>query len=82
MKCLVIANRYHRLGWLVACRRKAAAAVRRVFARLEQAFDDFAQVPYRDFRTLRELQQMLDELEDLNGAPGKALLARRDPAGG
>ena len=54
-----------------------------MFARLEQAFDDFAQVPYHNFRTLRELQQMLDELEDSSDAPGeKALLARRNPAGG
>jgi hypothetical protein len=60
----------YRVDWLVACGRKAPAAVRRLFARLEQAFANFARVPYHDARTLRELEQMLDDLEDLTGAPG------------
>lgn len=57
----------YRVDWLVACGREAPAAVRRLLARLGQAFANFAQVPYHDARTLRELEQMLDELEDLPG---------------
>jgi hypothetical protein len=59
----------YRVHWLVACGRKAPAAVRALYSRLEQAFANFAQVPNHDVRTLRELEQMLDDLEDLTGAP-------------
>jgi hypothetical protein len=44
--------------------RKAPAAVSRLFARLEQAFAHFAQVPYPDARSLRELEQVSDDLTD------------------
>jgi hypothetical protein len=54
----------YRVDWLASCVRKASAAVRRVFARLEQAFADFAQVPHHDAHALRELEQMLDDLGD------------------
>ena len=54
----------YRVDSLAACVRKAPAAVRRLLARLEQAFANFAQVPCPDARTLRELEQMLDELVD------------------
>jgi hypothetical protein len=50
--------------------RKVPAAVRALYSRLEQAFACFAQVPYHGARTLRELEQMLVDLEDLTGAPG------------
>lgn len=60
----------YRVDWLVACGRKVPAAVRALYSRLEQAFANFAQVPYHDARTLRELEQMLDGLKDLTGAPG------------
>jgi hypothetical protein len=43
--------------------------VRALYSRLEQAFANFAQVPYHDAHTLRELEQMLDDLEGLTGAP-------------
>jgi hypothetical protein len=59
----------YRVDWLVGCGHKAPAAVRRLFARLEQAFAKFAQVPCHDARTLRELEQMLDDIEELTGAP-------------
>jgi hypothetical protein len=56
---------FSRMWWcVIANKRKVPAAVRRVFARLEQAFANFAQVPFRDGRTLRELEQMSDDLED------------------
>jgi hypothetical protein len=58
----------YRVDWLVACGHKAPAAVRALYSRLEQVFANFAQVPYRNTRTLRELEQMLDDLEDLTGA--------------
>jgi hypothetical protein len=61
MEWCVIANR---VDWLAACVRKAPTAVRRLFARLEQAFANFAQVAHHDARTLRELEQMLDDLAD------------------
>jgi hypothetical protein len=57
------------VDWFVACERKAHGAVRGLCARLEQTFADFARVPHRGARTLRELEQMLDDLEDLSGAP-------------
>jgi len=60
----------YRVDWLAACVRKAISAVRALHSRLEQAFANFAQVPYHGARTLRELEQMLDDLEDLTGAPG------------
>jgi hypothetical protein len=60
----------YRVDWLAACVRKAPAAVRALYSRLERAFDNFAQVPYHDARTLRELEQVLDNFEDLTGAPG------------
>jgi hypothetical protein len=50
---------------LAACVGKAPAAERRLFARLEQAFADFLQVPYYDARTLRDLEQVLDDLADV-----------------
>lgn len=50
----------YRVDWLVACGRNAPAAVRALYSRLEQAFANFAQIPYYDARTLRELEQMLD----------------------
>jgi hypothetical protein len=53
----------YRVDWLVACGRKAPAAVRALYSWLEQAFANFAQVPYHDARTLRELEQILDDLE-------------------
>jgi hypothetical protein len=60
----------YRVDRLVAGGRKAPEAVRRLFAPLAQAFANFAQVPYHDGRTLRELERMLDDLDDLYGAPG------------
>jgi hypothetical protein len=60
----------YRVDWLVACGRKAPAAVRALYSRLEQAFANFAQVPYHDARTLRELEQILDDFQGLTGAPG------------
>jgi hypothetical protein len=54
----------YRADWLVAFGRNAPAALRALYSRLEQAFANFAQVPYHDARTLRELEQMLDDLED------------------
>jgi len=59
----------YRVDWLVACSRNAPAAVRALYSRLEQAFANFAQVPYHDAHTLRELEQVLDDLEGLTGAP-------------
>jgi hypothetical protein len=55
-----------RMGWCVISirLRKAPAAVSGLFARLEQAFAHFAQVPYHDARTLRELEQVSDDLPD------------------
>jgi hypothetical protein len=53
-----------RFDRLAACVRKAPAAVRRLFARLEKAFASFAHVPYHDARTLRELEQMSDDPAD------------------
>jgi len=44
--------------------RKAPTAVSRLLARLEQAFAHFAQVPYHDARTLRELEQVSDDLTE------------------
>jgi hypothetical protein len=54
----------YRVDWLAACVCKVPAALRRLFARLEQAFANFAQVPYHEARTLRELEQMSDDLAD------------------
>jgi hypothetical protein len=60
----------HRVDWLAASVRRAPASVSTFCFLLEQAFANFAQVPYHGARTLRELEQMLDDLEDLTGAPG------------
>jgi hypothetical protein len=60
----------YRVEWLAACVRRAPASVRAFHSLLEQALADFAQVPYHGARTLRELEQMLDDLADLTGAPG------------
>jgi hypothetical protein len=54
----------YRIDWLAGCVREAHAAMGRLFARLEQAFASFAEVPYYDARTLRELEQMSDDLTD------------------
>jgi len=57
---------FWRMGWCGISIRlcKAPAAVSRLVARLEQAFAHFAQVPCHDARTLRELEQMSDDLTD------------------
>jgi hypothetical protein len=54
--------------------RRAPAAVSRLFARLEQAFAHFAQVPYPDARTLRELEQVSDDLTEW---PEESWLSRK-----
>jgi hypothetical protein len=36
--------------------------VRAFYSLLEQAFAKFAQIPYLDARTLREVEQMMDDL--------------------
>jgi hypothetical protein len=54
----------YRVDWLAACVRNAPAVAGRLVARLEQAFAHFAQVPYHDARTLRELEQLPDDLTD------------------
>ena len=59
--------RYH-VDRLVACGSKVS--VRTLCFRLEQTFANFARIPHHDARALRELVQMLDDLEDLTGAPG------------
>jgi hypothetical protein len=59
----------YRVDWLVACGCQAPAAVRILCFRLEQIFVNFARVPCHDVRALRELEQILDDLEDLTGAP-------------
>jgi hypothetical protein len=59
----------YRVDWLVAWERKTQWAVRTLCSRMAQTFADFARVPYRDARTLRELEQMMDDLEDSTVAP-------------
>jgi hypothetical protein len=55
----------YRVNSIAACVRKAPAAMRFLVFRLEQAFAGFAKVPYHDASTRRELEQLLDDLEDL-----------------
>jgi hypothetical protein len=43
--------------------RKAPAAIRIILTRVERGFADFAQIPYEDSLTQRELLQFLDEFE-------------------
>jgi hypothetical protein len=54
----------YRVNLIAACVRKAPAAMSLVVSRLEQAFAGFAKVPYHDASTRRELEQLLDDLED------------------
>jgi hypothetical protein len=60
----------HRVDLVAARVRKTPMATRILIARLEQAFAIFARVPYNDARAQRELEQLMDGLEDLTRAPG------------
>ena len=52
------------VAWLVGCGRASPARIRTLIARLEQAFAEFARVPYHDARSMRELEQVFDDLKD------------------
>jgi hypothetical protein len=59
----------HCESFTVACVRKPPAVLRIVVSRLDQAFAHFAQIPYHDARTRRDIAQMLDDLEDWADTP-------------
>jgi hypothetical protein len=48
---------------LLASFQKAAATIWTIIAHVERGFADFAEIPYQDASTYRELSQLMDELE-------------------
>jgi hypothetical protein len=51
--------RYAMLAFL----QKAATTIWTIIAHIERGFADFAEIPYQDACTYRELSQLMDELE-------------------
>jgi hypothetical protein len=62
-----LANRLHLLQSaryaVLAFLQKAATTIWTIIAHVERGFADFAEIPYQDAFTHRELSQLLDELE-------------------
>ena len=58
------AFRRFRWSWTIPLSGISIAAIRSALAGLERAIAEFAEVPYHDPRRRREMEQLLDDLEE------------------